>query len=172
MDACHWRIKAIKPGVRPARVWRNRVDDPLGSDMQAGAPNYDSVYADTQKWVPDGIIDYIVPQVYWPFARKVARYNVITRWWADTIRGTVTALYICMVLYKVGIPSAAEPDWTVEGGVPEITRQFDRNDSLNDVDGCMLFRHMFLREPQTQQAVEYLKARRAAAGCQAQEEEK
>lgn len=36
--------------------------------------------------------------------------------------------------------------------------------------GCMLFRHMFLREPQTQQVVEYLKARRANAGFPAQTE--
>ncbi|EGH50001.1 YngK protein, partial [Pseudomonas syringae pv. pisi str. 1704B] len=31
-------------------------------------------YEDTRKWVIDGIIDYIAPQVYWPFAREVARY--------------------------------------------------------------------------------------------------
>ncbi|WP_458574213.1 hypothetical protein [Lonsdalea quercina] len=97
---------------------------------------------------------------------------MITRWWADTVRGTGTALYISMALYKVGTPSAAEPDWTVEGGVPEITRQLNLNDSLTDVGGCMLFRHMFLREPQTQQVFEHLKVRWAAAGCQAQEEEK
>jgi len=96
---------------------------------------------------------------------------VITRWWADTVRGTGTALYIGMALYKVGTPSAAESDWTAEGGVPEITRQLDLNDSLNEVGGCMLFRHMFLREPQTQQVVEYLKARWAAAGCLAKKEE-
>ncbi|EHT98012.1 FenI family protein [Pantoea stewartii subsp. stewartii DC283] len=38
--------------------------------------------------------DYIAPQIYWPLARKVARYDVITRWWADIVRGTGTALYI------------------------------------------------------------------------------
>ncbi|WP_258875450.1 glycoside hydrolase family 10 protein [Pantoea ananatis] len=163
VKACHHRIKAIKPrvrfGVSPAGVWRNRADDPAGSDTQAGAPNFDSAYADTRQWVRTGIIDYIAPQIYWPFARKVARYDVITRWWADTVRGTGTELYIGMALYKVGTPSAAEPDWTIEGGVPEITRQLDLNDSLKEVDGCMLFRHMFLREPQTHQVVKYLRAR-------------
>ncbi|EGI00066.1 hypothetical protein PLA106_28646, partial [Pseudomonas amygdali pv. lachrymans str. M302278] len=59
-------------------------------------------------------------QVYWPFAREVARYDVITQWWADTVRGTGTALYVGMALYKVGAASAAEPDWTVEAGVPEM----------------------------------------------------
>ncbi|MFA0940971.1 family 10 glycosylhydrolase, partial [Pseudomonas tremae] len=122
-------------------------------------PNYDFAYADTRKWVIDGIIDYIAPQVYWSFAREVARYDVITQWWADTVRGTGTALYVCMALYKVGAASAAEPDWTVEAGVPEMTRQLDLNDSLAEVSGCMLFRHMFLRASQTQQVVDYLKLR-------------
>ncbi|KPC37428.1 Uncharacterized protein AC498_1668 [Pseudomonas savastanoi pv. glycinea] len=146
-------------GVSPAGVWRNKSDDPLGSDTQAGASNYDFAYADTRKWVIDGIIDYIAPQVYWPFAREVARYDVITQWWADTVSGTGTALYIGMALYKVGTASETEPDWTVEGGVPEITRQLDLNDSLTEVSGCMLFRHMFLRASQTQQVVDYLKLR-------------
>lgn len=163
VEACHRRIKVINPGVSfgvsPAGVWRNKADDPLGSDTQAGAPNYDSAYADTRKWVTEGIIDYIAPQVYWPFARKVARYDVITRWWADTVRGTGTKLYIGMALYKVGTPSTVEPDWTIEDGVPEITRQLDLNDSLTEVNGCMFFRHMSLRESQTKHVVEYLKAR-------------
>ncbi|EHT98011.1 hypothetical protein CKS_4514 [Pantoea stewartii subsp. stewartii DC283] len=64
-----------------------------------------------------------------------------------------------MALYKVGTPSAIEPDWTIEGGVPETTRQLGLNDSLEEVGGCMLFRHMFLREPQTQQVVDYLRSR-------------
>ncbi len=119
VDTCHKKIAAVKAdvlfGVSPAGVWRNKSDDPLGSDTQAGASNYDFAYADTRKWVIDGIIDYIAPQVYWPFAREVARYDVITQWWADTVSGTGTALYIGMALYKVGTASETEPDWTVEG---------------------------------------------------------
>ncbi|WP_445379632.1 glycoside hydrolase family 10 protein [Pseudomonas syringae] len=163
VDACHKKIAAVNTdvlfGISPAGVWRNKSNDPLGSDTQAGASNYDFAYADTRKWVIDGIIDYIAPQVYWPFAREVARYDVITQWWADTVRGTGTALYIGMALYKVGTASAAEPDWTVEGGVPEMTRQLDLNDSLAEVSGCMFFRHIFLRASQTQQVVDYLKRR-------------
>ncbi|CBJ35024.1 glycoside hydrolase family 10 protein [Ralstonia solanacearum] len=156
-------IKAIKPwvvfGISPAGVWRNKQDDPLGSDTQAGAPNYDVAYADTRRWVLEGLIDYIAPQIYWPFARQIVRYDTIARWWADTVRQTRTRLYIGMALYKVGTPSTVEPDWTVEGGVPEIARQLDLNEALPEIHGSMLFRHGFLREPQTQQVVAYLKRR-------------
>lgn len=160
---CHERIKAISPhvefGISPAGVWRNKNDDPLGSDTQVGNPSYDSAYADTRKLVMEEIIDYIVPQVYWPFARHVARYDVITKWWAETVQQTQTKLYIGMALYKVGIHSDAEPDWSIEGGVPEITRQLDLNSLLPEVKGCVLFRHLFLRETQTKQAVQYIKER-------------
>ncbi|MEF3062407.1 glycoside hydrolase family 10 protein [Ralstonia solanacearum] len=156
-------IKAIKPwvvfGISPAGVWRNKQDDPLGSETRAGAPNYDVAYADTRRWVLEDLIDYIAPQIYWPFARQIARYDVIARWWADTVRQTRTRLYIGMALYKVGTPSTAEPDWTVEGGVPEIARQLDLNETLPEIHGSMLFRHGFLREPQTQPVVAYIKRR-------------
>ncbi len=41
----------VRFGVSPAEVWRNKADDPNGSYTQAGAPNFDSLYADTQQWV-------------------------------------------------------------------------------------------------------------------------
>ncbi|MCC4603324.1 glycoside hydrolase family 10 protein [Xanthomonas campestris] len=156
-------IRAIRPGVAfgvsPAGVWRNRRDDPLGSDTQAGAPAFDASYADTRRWVREELVDYIVPQIYWPLARQAVRYDTIARWWADTVRDRRVQLYIGMALYKVGIANALEPDWTVDGGVPEIARQLDVNASLPEVGGCMLFRHGFLAADQTQQVVDYLTLR-------------
>ncbi|WP_054319744.1 glycoside hydrolase family 10 protein [Xanthomonas axonopodis] len=156
-------IRAIRPsmafGVSPAGVWRNRQDDPQGSDTQAGAPAFDVAYADTRRWVREELIDYIVPQVYWPFARQIARYDVIARWWADTVGSGRVQLYMGMALYKVGIPNALEPDWTVAGGVPEIARQLDLNAAFPQIRGCMLFRHGFVAQPQTAQVVDYLKLR-------------
>ncbi|ELQ06956.1 glycoside hydrolase family 10 protein [Xanthomonas translucens] len=156
-------IRVIRPGVAfgvsPAGVWRNHQDDPLGSDTEAGAPAFDSAYADTRRWVREEIVDYIVPQIYWPLARTAVRYDTIARWWAETVRGYRVQLYIGMALYKVGIANPLEPDWTVEGGVPEIARQLDVNASLPQVHGCMLFRQGFLAAPQTQQVVEYLRLR-------------
>ncbi len=52
-----------------------------------------------------------------------------------------------------------EPDWTVQGGVPELKKQLDLNDSLPNVNGTILFREDYLNQPQTQQAVNYLRGR-------------
>ena len=152
-------IKQAKPevefGVSPAGVWRNRSFDPAGSDTR-GAAAYDESYADTRKWVQQGLLDYIAPQIY---ARDAARYDGLTKWWADVVKPTHTRLYIGIAFYKVGAPSRNEPDWTVNGGVPELKKQLDLNDSLPDVKGTILFREDYLNQPQTQEAVNYLRGR-------------
>lgn len=145
-------------GVSPAGVWRNLSHDPAGSDTR-GAAAYDEAYADTRLWVQRGLLDYIAPQLYWPFARAAARYDVLTRWWADVVRPTPVQLYIGVALYKVGVASKMEPDWTRQNGVPELQKQIELNESLPDVDGTILFREGYLSQPQTQEAVRYLQNR-------------
>ncbi|WP_394522007.1 hypothetical protein C1N60_22775 (plasmid) [Pantoea sp. SGAir0184] len=155
-------IKQLKPGVEfgvsPAGVWRNLSHDAAGSDTR-GAAAYDEAYADTRRWVQLGLLDYIAPQLYWPFARQAARYDVLARWWANVVQPTRTRLYIGVALYKVGEASKSEPDWTVQGGVPELKKQLDLNESLPHIDGTILFREDYLNQPQTQQAVDYLRQR-------------
>ncbi|POE23671.1 hypothetical protein BV923_05840 [Pectobacterium odoriferum] len=155
-------IKQLKPevefGVSPAGVWRNRSHDAAGSDTR-GAAAYDEAYADTRLWVQKGLLDYIAPQIYWPFARDAARYDVLAKWWADVVKPTNTRLYIGVALYKVGEPSKNEPDWTINGGVPELKKQLDLNESMPQINGTILFRENYLNQPQTQEAVNYLRNR-------------
>ncbi|SCC09876.1 Uncharacterized lipoprotein YddW, UPF0748 family [Kosakonia oryzendophytica] len=155
-------IKQLNPnvefGVSPAGVWRNRSFDPAGSDTR-GAAAYDESFADTRRWVQLGLLDYIAPQLYWPFSRDAARYDVLAKWWAEVVKPTNTRLYIGVALYKVGEPSAKEPDWTVQGGVPELKKQLDLNETVPQINGTILFREDFLNQPQTQQAVNYIKSR-------------
>uniref|UniRef100_A0A3B0M0M2 Glycosyl hydrolase-like 10 domain-containing protein n=1 Tax=Arsenophonus endosymbiont of Trialeurodes vaporariorum TaxID=235567 RepID=A0A3B0M0M2_9GAMM len=156
-------IRSLKPtiefGISPGGVWRNISDDPRGSDTKAGGPTYDRSYADTRLWVKEGLLDYIAPQIYWPFAREIVKYDVIAKWWADVVRSTNTKLYIGVALYKVGVSSQTESDWSLDGGVPELKRQLDLNDELPEIKGEILFREGLLQSPPTAEAVKYLKAR-------------
>jgi uncharacterized lipoprotein YddW (UPF0748 family) len=155
-------IKQLKPdvqfGVSPAGVWRNISHDPAGSATR-GAAAYDESYADTRRWVQQGLLDYIAPQLYWPFARDAARYDVLANWWANVVKNTPTKLYIGVALYKIGEPSKMEPDWMIEGGVPELKKQLDLNEAVPQIDGTILFRENYLNQPQTQKAVDYLRSR-------------
>ncbi|WP_405919172.1 glycoside hydrolase family 10 protein [Streptomyces longwoodensis] len=102
------RIKAIRPttqfGISPFGVWRNASTDPLGSDTRA-LQSYDDVYADTRRWVREGWIDYLVPQLYWNIGLAAADYAKLVPWWADVARGSRTRLYLGEALYKAGDPA-------------------------------------------------------------------
>lgn len=162
------KIKSIKPNVRfgisPGGVWRNRQDDPLGSPTKAGKTNYDGDFADTRRWVREGLIDYIAPQVYWSSGRRDVPYGPIVQWWADTVRGTGTDLYIGMALYRAGEGTKSEPEWSEGGGVNEIRRQLEFNASVPEVKGEILFRQGFLSEPTLKGVSDYLRKSRSKCG--------
>ncbi|MCX5364988.1 family 10 glycosylhydrolase [Streptomyces sp. NBC_00124] len=103
------RIRETRPttrfGISPFGVWRNVATDPLGSGTQAGVQSYDDNYADTRKWVREGWIDYLVPQLYWNIGFAAADYAKLAPWWADVARGSRTKLYLGEALYKAGDPA-------------------------------------------------------------------
>ncbi len=133
------RIHAAKPwvkfGVSPFAVWRNQATDPEGSATQAGAETYDSLYADTRKWVREEWLDYVAPQVYWNIGFTVADYAVLVPWWADQVRGTDVQLYVGQATYKVGTSTQA-PQWM---DPEEMSRHLRFNRDIPEVDGDVYF---------------------------------
>jgi uncharacterized lipoprotein YddW (UPF0748 family) len=103
------RIREIRPttrfGISPFGVWRNAATDSRGSDTRAGVQTYDDLHADTRKWVREGWIDYIVPQLYWNIGLAAADYAKLLPWWAEVARGSSTKLYLGEALYKAGDPA-------------------------------------------------------------------
>ncbi|MBZ4321348.1 glycoside hydrolase family 10 protein [Streptomyces huiliensis] len=103
------RKRRVRFGVSPFAVWRNKTTDPRGSDTRAGVQTYDDLYADTRKWVREGWIDYVVPQVYWHIGNAAADYATLVPWWAGTVHGTDVDLYIGEALYRQGDPAQPAP---------------------------------------------------------------
>ncbi|MFI6036614.1 glycoside hydrolase family 10 protein [Streptomyces sp. NPDC051315] len=145
------RIKAVRPttrfGISPFGVWRNASTDPRGSDTRA-LQSYDAVHADTRKWVRQGWIDYIVPQLYWNIGFSAADYAALVPWWAQVARGSRTKLYIGEALYRAGDP-AQSAAWqkpaelsrhlTLAGRHPEVRGHvfFAAGDVARDRIGAM-----------------------------------
>jgi uncharacterized lipoprotein YddW (UPF0748 family) len=103
------RIKEIRKrtafGVSPFGVWRNIATDPEGSDTRAGVQTYDDLHADTRKWIREGWIDYVIPQLYWNIGLPAADYARLVPWWDAVVRDTGVGLYIGEALYKAGDPA-------------------------------------------------------------------
>ncbi len=127
-------IKAIKPklrfGVSPFGIWRNRSQDPMGSETKGGQTNYDDLYADILLWLKKGWIDYVVPQLYWERGHKLADYDVLLKWWNDHAYGK--DLYIGHGIYRAGSNAA----WRSPGEIPQEIRELRK---YNTTQGSIYF---------------------------------
>lgn len=96
-------IRAAKPqvkfGISPFGVWRNKKDDPRGSETQASITNYDSLYADVLLWLEKGWVDYVTPQLYWEIGAKNVDYSHLIEWWARNSYGR--QVYVGHALYRL-----------------------------------------------------------------------
>jgi uncharacterized lipoprotein YddW (UPF0748 family) len=105
-------IKKTKPwvkfGISPFGVWRNKADDPQGSETTAGTTNYDHLYADILKWQKNGWIDYCLPQLYWQIGHPSVDFLTLANWWANHAYNR--AMYIGQAVYKLEANSTV-PDW-------------------------------------------------------------
>jgi hypothetical protein len=70
----------VKVGVSPFGIYRNKKNDPNGSQTN-GLQNYDDLYADILLWVNNGWIDYNVPQIYWEIGNRAADYQELIHGW-------------------------------------------------------------------------------------------
>jgi uncharacterized lipoprotein YddW (UPF0748 family) len=138
VQSLHAKIKAVNPeihfGISPFGVWRNKADDPTGSDTRAGVTNYDSLYADTRTWIKQGWIDYIAPQLYWNIGFAAAAYEKLVPWWTNEVAGTKVSVYIGHAAHQIGNGSAAwnKPD--------ELPNQLKLNRRFEAVKGSIYFR--------------------------------
>ncbi|MGL5088327.1 MAG: glycoside hydrolase family 10 protein [Cetobacterium sp.] len=130
------KIKKAKPyvkfGISPFGVWRNNDKDPTGSATRAGAENYDTLYADTRKWIKNEWIDYIVPQIYWDFDLKVAQYDILVDWWKNEVKDSNVNLYVGHAAYKLDTTKSWKNEF-------ELINQIKYNRKSKDIDGSVFF---------------------------------
>lgn len=138
-SAVHAASPKIRFGVSPFGIWANKKTNPLGSDT-AGNQSYYNHYADTLKWVKEGSVDYIAPQLYWNIGYKVADYSKLLTWWKNATAGTGVELYIGQAAYRTGNSDPASP-WY---GVGEIGKQLQLNGQSYGCSGSIFYNYSAL----------------------------
>ncbi len=93
--------KECQFGISPFGIWANKWVHPAGSET-TGLSAYSDIFADSKKWVEEGWLDYICPQLYWSFDHKAAPFGVLVDWWDTLCVKNKVKLYIGLALYKVG----------------------------------------------------------------------
>ena len=89
----------VKFGVSPSGIYRNSTNPAIGTPTR-GLEHYVSHYADTRKWIQQGWVDYLAPQVYWNIGFSIADYSLIVPWWSNNTYDR--HMYIGMAGYRVG----------------------------------------------------------------------
>jgi uncharacterized lipoprotein YddW (UPF0748 family) len=75
-------VKAEKPfvkfGISPPGIWR-----PGYPSQIQGHDAYAFIYADSRKWLHNGWLDYLAPQLYWDIQPPAQSYPVLLKWWTE-----------------------------------------------------------------------------------------
>ncbi|MBQ5949511.1 family 10 glycosylhydrolase [Massilia sp. ST3] len=133
-------IQAAKPwvkfGVSPSGIYRSSSDPAIGSPTAAGAlQHYTHLFADTRKWIEQGWVDYLAPQVYWYMGQAGSDYSLLVPWWNNNAFGR--HMYIGLADYKMNTAGWTSPD--------QINSQIALNRAQANVSGQIHFRHAFLQ---------------------------
>src|SRR6202012_3669830 len=97
-DSIHKHKPRVKFGISPFGIWANTYQNPEGSDTHGGLSYYE-LFADSRKWVKEGWVDYINPQLYWPIDDRSAAFNKLLDWWSNNTNQR--HLYIGMGAYRI-----------------------------------------------------------------------
>lgn len=117
--------KKVKFGISPMGIWKNKSMDITGSNTN-GKQSYYHVYSDTRKWIKDGLIDYVVPQIYWEIGHSLADYKTLVAWWNTEVNNTGVDLYIGQGIYKDIVSK-------------EIDKQLELNKKYKNIKGSFFF---------------------------------
>nr|MDQ3323034.1 family 10 glycosylhydrolase [Acidobacteriota bacterium] len=128
-------IKRVKPrvlyGVSPFGIWQ-----PIPEKDIKGLNAYAELYADARKWLRDGTIDYLSPQLYWETARKNQSFPVLLDWWqSQNVKNR--HLWTGIATYRIG----SNVDFTAR----EIVNQIETSRRLQPTAGNIEFSFKSLR---------------------------
>ncbi len=67
----------VRVGISPFGIWRPGVP----SGIEAGIDAYEQLACDSRKWLKNGWVDYLAPQLYWPDAPRKQSFSALLEWW-------------------------------------------------------------------------------------------
>jgi uncharacterized lipoprotein YddW (UPF0748 family) len=128
-------IKRMKPeilyGISPFGIWQ-----PVPEKVIAGFNAYSELYADGRRWLQDGTVDYLAPQLYWETARKGQSFPVLLDWWKAQNKKK-RHLWVGIASYRIG----SNKNFTAE----EIASQIKLTESSTRTLGAIHFSFKSLR---------------------------
>ena len=129
------RVHVAKPwvavGISPFGIWR--PGSPEGID---GLDSFRETFADSRKWLREGWLDYIAPQLYWPLDATQNRFRLLDAWWRTQ---NPLGRHIWPGLYTAGAVARPTP-WPFDEIPREIAMLRDARQNTVESNGHVHFR--------------------------------
>ena len=138
--------KSVQFGISPFGIYKHKKIHGEGTNTPVGSSESYSGsagYADTVKWMEKGLVDYVVPQIYWAFTTGAAPYGEIARWWSEVGEKTNTHVYVGHPNYKLTTMWLKAPEFL---NPEEINNQVKFNQNLKGIKGSSIFSYEHLNK--------------------------
>lgn len=128
-------VKAKKPwvqvGISPFGIWRSGT--PPGV---TGLDAYAEIYADARKWLREGWVDYMAPQLYWTLDGEQRRFTRLDDWWR-TQNPKGRAIYPGLFAAQIAV---RRQGWSVGEMPAQIERMRSVRELTDEANGHIHFR--------------------------------
>src|SRR5437016_941286 len=118
-------------GVSPVGIWRSGTPEGV-----TGLDAYGEIYADSRRWLADGWVDYLAPQLYWAVDGEQDRFRQLDAWWQSQ-NSHGRHIWPGLAAAKVGYQSTG---WSPAEMTNEIRALRDSRANKPDDQGHVLFR--------------------------------
>ncbi len=109
----------IRFGISPFGIYRPGMPPGI-----VGLDQYAEIFADPLRWMDEGWVDYLAPQLYWPTTQTQQAYEPLLEWWSSM---TSEGRYIFAGNYLSQIGSSAA--WSVD----EVLTQVELSRTYRDL---------------------------------------
>ena len=93
----HVAKPTLKVGISPFGIWR-----PGFPGGVAGLDAYASIYADSRKWLQQGWVDYLAPQLYWSIGAPQQSFAALLDWWMAAAQNSMNRhVWPGLAVYRV-----------------------------------------------------------------------
>jgi uncharacterized lipoprotein YddW (UPF0748 family) len=88
-DNVNWMVQQVNLGMLKEKPWVKFGISPFGIWQPKNPPEivglnaYETLYADSRKWLQEGWVDYLTPQLYWRIDSPGQSYPKLLQWWLD-----------------------------------------------------------------------------------------
>lgn len=86
----------VKFGISPFGIYRPGQPSGIFAEIDP----YEELHSDPKKWLEEGWVDYLAPQLYWKIAPPQQSYPVLLKWWTEN-NPQKRHIYPGIALYKI-----------------------------------------------------------------------